>query len=1275
MRLSRALAGLLQIALVFAAPCASAQTVLMITAANTPNAEETARVNQLQTWGYTVHTIADSTSQLALDAAVGAVDVVYVPCTIDDWDLLYKLRTAGKGVVTETPGLDTEFGFATADGYIQTTAMVEGVDNSHAVTAGLAAGNVTIANSAQNLALNSNPSAPGMQVLGTLNWGQMSLGVIEAGGMLANTYNGNSTASGRRVRLPWGWAISFGSLNSNGLTLLNNALEWAAAKRLLLHYKLDHSSGSTVTDSSGNNYTGAVTGTATWVPAVRGNGFAFNGNSKITVESELGAPTNVSMAAWVDLDAVDSQGSDIISIGDHVVLRLTSDAVQVHLYNGSTWHTTAANFSPIGKGWHHYACTFDDAADKLSIYIDGQLATTATVTTTISYSGLGNATVIGRHGDGKTTMDLVGRVDDVRIYGYALTHAEIAVIYGLVGHYKLDEKSGTSVADASGAGNAGTVAGTPGWTAAVKSNGHRFKYTDGDDYITIANSASLQDLQEEDYSIALWFKPASVPPGSGYSNDAAYGLVMKNSVPAGLGYTYAQKFGISHPFADGSILMAESENTFAPGSYHHVIAVVKRSAGTLTLYVNGQIEATHTFTPHKVAHEHGTATWKLGINNPGAGSYRLAADGTLDDVRLYNRALTHEEIDKLYGTRGHWKFDEATGTVAADSSTARLDGTYVNAPSLGHEGVYGTAAHFNHASSPNYVSLPSAAITGATTVSVSFWIKTEHTGEQAVLSGNNASQDNEFLLHFGSHTEFRTYCHGAPQSWTIPSIADGQWHHFVVVSSSADHQTTVYINGVSFGSRTVSANGTPFNIAPGGLIVAQEQDSVGGGFQPSQCFRGMIDDLRLYERSLTSQEIAQLYGMVRRWKFNEGAGSMAGESTGLGSSANITGATWTSDCSGNMALCFDGLNDSAATAGSFDPPSKGAVAFWFRSAGPVAAPQRLWGIGTDFEMWQDADGLLYCDVATDAYQGGLISESRLDTEDRWYHVVAEYDADTDAYAIYLDGELHKAGISVQDIIKQSAGTLTFGTRAGTGDYFQGAMRDFRVYDRKMTAREIAEHSGLMARWRLDETSGTVAHDSAAAGNGAVYVGGPTLGASSTNTANGTAVEFNGTSQYVTAGKSLLNGISRFTISAWVRPDSVAPVKSFLGQHGVIEFGIDTSSNHIDLWTQHGGTLSVDHPLAIAKWTHVAAVGDGTGLNIYINGKHVGSGGSPSVHYGTSSAAFKIGEGVLTASGNYFDGRMDDVRVYSRALCPAEVADIYQGGRPSGVRIIRWVETR
>jgi hypothetical protein len=1254
----------------------SAQTVLMVTTDTSLNTEETARRNQLQSWGYTVTTVADNATQTVIDAAVATANVVYVPCTIDDWELLYKLRTTTKGVVTETPGLDTEFGYASADGYTQSWSTLDNVNNTHEVTSGVASGTLTITNSNQNLALNGNTLAAGLQVLATMNFGSMSLGVIEAGGTLANTNGGNSTASGRRVRLPWGYSFAFSSLNANGLSLLQKSLAWALGRKVLLHYKLDQTTGTSVTDSSVSGYTGTVTGTAVWTSAVRNNGFDFNGNTKIQTNSLLGMPANISMAAWVDLDVVDTAGSDVISLGDHIVLRLLPALVQVSMYNGTTWVTTSSNFTTVGSGWHHYAFTFDDAANQLKIYIDGQLATTVTENTSINYTGLGTATVIGRNGNTATTMDVDGRVDDVRVYNYALTPAEIAVIYGLVGHFRLDESSGTAVADASGAGNTGTLTGTATWTAAVRGRGQRFNYTNGDDYITIANSTSVQDIQEDDYAIAFWFKPESVPPGTGYANDGVYGLVIKNGLTAGVGYTHDQKFAMSHPFSDSSVLVAESASTFAPGSFYHVAVVVKRAAGTLTLYVNGRAEATQTFTANRTAYEQGTNTWKLGIANPGAGSYKFAADGTLDDVRLYNRALTSLEIEKLYGTSGYWKFDETSGTIATDSSGAKLDGTYLGSPSLNQEGIYATAPIFNGAASVDYVSLPNTAVTGKTTVSVSFWIKSTYTGEQAVLSGNNASQDNEFLLHFGSHTEFRVYCHGSTQSWTVPSIADGQWHHFVVASTSAGNTTTVYRDGVSVGAKSVSANGTAFNIAVGGLIVAQEQDSVGGSFANTQCVRGQVDDLRIFERALSSKEVAQLFGLLGRWQFSEGAGTVVTESTGLASNANVTGATWTSDCSGNMALSFDGVDDSAATTASFDPPNEGTVAFWFRSAGPGLARQRLWGLNSDFEMWQDPDGKISCDVSTDGYQGGCITTTPLNTAGRWYYIAAQYNADTEAYTIFVDGEFHKSGVSSWAITDQAPGTLSFGTRTGATDYFNGAIRDFRIYNRKMTPTEIANHSGLIAHWQLDETSGAIANDLAVANNDGTYVGSPTLGVQGSNaSANGTAVNFNGTSQYVTSGAKLLNGLSKFTLAAWIRPDRVTPSISFLGQNGLIEFGIDTSANKIDLWTNSGGALVANHQLALAKWSHVAAVGTGAGLKIYVNGIEVGYGGSATTSYGTNSGIFKVGEGVLNPSGNYFAGRIDDVRVYRRALCPTEIESLYQGGRPMGVRIIRWVETR
>jgi hypothetical protein len=706
-----------------------------------------------------------------------------------------------------------------------------------------------------------------------------------------------------------------------------------------------------------------------------------------------------------------------------------------------------------------------------------------------------------------------------------------------------------------------------------------------------------------------------------------------------------------------------------------VVVVVKRATGNLSLYVNGQLESSQSFTPNKAAFEQGTSTWKLGIASPGSGTYKFAADGTLDDVRIYNRALTAQEIAQLYGNAGHWKLEEMSGTVASDSSGANNHGTFTSNPTLGQAGVYDLATTFNQASLAEYLSLPRAVIHEASTVSASFWIKTTHLGEQSIVSGNRASKDNEFLLFFGSHTEFRIYCHGNTQSWRIPSIADGSWHHVAVVSSADTNKTTMYLDKVSMGTKSISAGSTPYSIDVGGLIVAQEQDSVGGGFSSSQCLRGTLDELRLYQRALSDKEIGELFGLMGHWAFNEGVGTSAADSSGAGNNVSIVGASWSSDCAGNTALAFDRHNDSAVTVTNFDPPNQGAVAFWYRSAGTLTRSQRLWGVRGNYEMWQNPEGVISCDLSTDGSRGGFNTTIPLDREDRWYHVIAQYDAETDNYSIYIDGELHKAGTSTRAMRDQAPGKIRFGAGTGRLEDMEGSIRDFRIYNRTMFNAEIAALAGVIARWQLNESNGTVAIDSSVRGNNATYVGNPALNVGGTNSVNGTAVELNGSSQYVTAGKSLLNGLQKFSLSVWVRPDSLTPDKSFVGQNGLIELGIDTQSDRIDLWTANGGSLSATAPLAMSKWSHVVAVGEGTNLRLYVNGIEVGSGGSLTSNYGTNSGTFKIGEGVLTSSGGYFDGRFDDVRVYSRVLCPGEVNAIYQGGRPAGVRIIRWIETR
>jgi RHS repeat-associated protein len=99
------------------------------------------------------------------------------------------------------------------------------------------------------------------------------------------------------------------------------------------------------------------------------------------------------------------------------------------LWDGSQQIFVSVEETFAGTGWHFFAASFDDANNLFKLYIDGELAASTTVTSSISWSGLGSNTVIGRHGNGNTHFDFKGVIDDVGVYDYALTADQVAELY------------------------------------------------------------------------------------------------------------------------------------------------------------------------------------------------------------------------------------------------------------------------------------------------------------------------------------------------------------------------------------------------------------------------------------------------------------------------------------------------------------------------------------------------------------------------------------------------------------------------------------------------------------------------------------------------------------------------------------------------------------------------------------------------------------------------------------------------------------------------------
>jgi hypothetical protein len=219
--------------------------------------------------------------------------------------------------------------------------------------------------------------------------------------------------------------------------------------------------------------------------------------------------------------------------------------------------------------------------------------------------------------------------------------------------------------------------------------------------------------------------------------------------------------------------------------------------------------------------------------------------------------------------------------------------------------------------------------------------------------------------------------------------------------------------------------------------------------------------------------------------------------------------------------------------------------------------------------------------------------------------------------------------------------------------------------------------GLVAHWKLDEGEGTTAYDSAGTNhgtlvNGPVWTSGQIAG----------ALDFDGLNDYVNLGNdSSLKPPLPVTLSAWINmSDPDEPIQDDI----ILLDTLDGYNRYYGIWLIHGGGI-IDtgygdggiagqgsrrnkHTTAILdenNWYHVAAVIKGpTDMNVYLDAVDVGG-----TYQGTGgSLVYSNGNGTIGARQNdragaeyFFDGRIDDVRVYNRVLSAEEVGQLYVEG--------------
>jgi len=218
----------------------------------------------------------------------------------------------------------------------------------------------------------------------------------------------------------------------------------------------------------------------------------------------------------------------------------------------------------------------------------------------------------------------------------------------------------------------------------------------------------------------------------------------------------------------------------------------------------------------------------------------------------------------------------------------------------------------------------------------------------------------------------------------------------------------------------------------------------------------------------------------------------------------------------------------------------------------------------------------------------------------------------------------------------------------------------------------ATSSGLQGSWKFDENNGATAADASGANN----TGTLSSGATWTTGQSGAAVNLDGVDDYVQVGaQSSLALTNAGTLSAWIYPTGA-------GSHATCGGIIVNKEGEYELARFTDGTIqwafantnpgwnwvNTGYVAPLNQWTHVAVTYDGGIVKTYINGTlfHTYTGTGAIGDVDNSQNDFRVGGRQVTSHN--FRGRIDEVRVYNRALSASEVTTLSSGASSSSTQI-------
>ena len=410
-----------------------------------------------------------------------------------------------------------------------------------------------------------------------------------------------------------------------------------------------------------------------------------------------------------------------------------------------------------------------------------------------------------------------------------------------------------------------------------------------------------------------------------------------------------------------------------------------------------------------------------------------------------------------------------------------------------------------------------------------------------------------------------------------------------------------------------------------------------------------------------------------------------------------TGVTVAADTDegGTYALSFDG---SSTRSWIYSPSLQSNGGYfgwsaWFKVdtigsimsiVGGNASSNRRGG-----ELGIDSSGALFLTLnkgTSGVSNVSVTSPTSLNT-DQWYHAAASGDGTT--ARLYLDGVEVASGLFT-GFLSPWDGLMRIGSAgsgAANGDYgtdayfFDGLIDDARFYDRTLTQTDITHlsssrgvigpsYSGLgdeqlwLSPTNNNTGTSTAFNDQSGNGNNGTAIG--TTVVVDTSEGGTYAYSLDGGNDYIDCG----NGIAPtagYSASAWVNFTSF-PSTNVTGT--IIEKGFDGANEPFTLnvrgttllrsYSFDGSTHGIDnysHGMSVGTWYHIATTFDGSTWRLFVDGSEVAT-AADSTALAQNSLNTYIGASFITSSvSRFINAKLDDIRVYYRALTQAEITHL------------------